>query len=124
MSATTYNDYFISTKLIYVPSFHFLVSKSKTSIEYGMTIIMSSVGVSIFGYKIIEDEYWGKITNNNKIITITLRLIQVTEKETKCIISIFNTNTIQTKKISNSIVNKIIHLETSKLIYRNTINES
>ena len=119
----TYNDFVTSKKLTYVPSFQFLVSKSKNTIEDRMSIIMSSVGVSIFGYKIIEDEYWGKITKNNKTITITLHLFKVTEKETKCIISIFNTTSIQSKQISKTIFEKITHIETSRLIYRNFKNE-
>ena len=120
----SYNDFVTSTKLTYVPSFQFLISKSKSLIEERISIIMSSVGVSIFGYKIIEDEYWGKINNNNKTITITINLIKLTEKETKCVISIFNTNTNQSKKISKTIFEKITHLETSRLIYKNFKNDN
>jgi len=120
----TYNDFVTSTKLTYVPSFQFLISKSKSLIEERISIIMSSVGVSIFGYKKSEDEYWGKITNNNKTVTITLHLIKITEKETKCVISIFNTNTNQSKKISKTIFEKITHLETSRLIYKNFKNDN
>jgi len=121
MSATTYNDYVASTKLTFVPSFYFITSKSKSTIEERISIIMSSVGVNIFGYKKNEDEYWGKITksNYNKTITITLYLFKITEKETRCIISIFNTDLSESKKISFDIFKKIKNLETSKLIYRN-----
>lgn len=120
----TYNDFVTSKKLTYIPSFQFLVSKSRYLIEERMSIIMSSVGVSIFGYKKSEDEYWGKITNNNKTVTITLHLIKITEKETRCVISIFNTTTNQSTKISKTIFEKITHLETSRLIHKNFKNET
>jgi len=118
MSATTYNDN-ISSKITFVPSFYFIISISKTTIEDRISSIMSSLGIDIFGYKKKEDEYWGKITNsnNNKTITISLYLFKITEKDTRCIISVFNTTLNQSKKITKDIFEKIKHIETSKLIY-------
>jgi hypothetical protein len=122
MSNNNSSDLIDISKLVFVPSFHFILSLSKKAVE---EYIMFHLNVNVLGYKKLEDEYWGKIyKGKNKTITFTLKLVKIKEKETRCIISIYNANTHESKKLSYSIYEKIRGIETNKLIYRKQVNES
>ena len=115
-----------AAQLLYVPSFQFTLFISKSIMEEFIPIIMSNLNVSVFGYIKSEDKYWGKIgiTKSKQPTVFNLSFVKIKEKETKCVISIFNATLEYSQKIAENIFAKMQGIETSKLIYRISVNDS
>lgn len=123
MSILTINDNINLTGIMDESSFVGLVSISKSVIEDSIMILMFHSRVSVFGYNKNNDEYWGEVKNLNKnIVRFSLHFIKLKDKETRCIISIFNSNYSDSKNISTHIFSNIKNIETCKSIYREATN--
>jgi hypothetical protein len=87
-------------QVMYVPSFQFTLSMSKSIIEEFMHIIMATLNVTVSGYKKLEDEYWGKIeiSKPKREVSFTISFVKIKEKETRGIISVFNATRSDSQK--------------------------
>ena len=113
-------------QVMYVPSFQFTLSMSKSIIEEFMHIIMATLNVTVSGYKKLEDEYWGKIeiSKPKREVSFTISFVKIKEKETRGIISVFNATRSDSKKIAETIFSKMKGVETTKSFYRPCAIES
>ena len=92
-------------QLIRIHSFQFSLSMSKDIIEELIPIIMSNLSVIVFGYRKNEDKYWGKMSlrKDKQETTFTMTFTRIKEKETTCVISVFNASDINSQTIAENI---------------------
>jgi hypothetical protein len=103
-------------QLIRLHSFQFSLFMSKDIIEEFIPIIMSKLSVIVFGYKKNEDKYWGKmlVRKDKQATAFTMSFTRIKEKETTCVISVFNASDINSQTIAENIFKKVAGVETTK----------
>lgn len=102
--------------------FYFSTSLSKNTIDECITILMTEVGVHVFGYNRQNDEYWGRLKINKKDNIYFTMVIKHILENTIVSISIFNTNCVENDKISFKFCETLKLFENSQSIYKKKYN--
>ena len=103
----------------YVPSFYFTSGVSKETIESYISVIMTNLGMQVYGYNTQFDEYFGERSHKGNKIKITLSLSKTTtNKQTNIVISTMNASHFESEKITKQLVQMLKLFEETKSIYK------
>ena len=110
-------------QMLFVPSFYFSTSLTKNTIDEYISILMAEIGVNVFGYNRLNDEYWGNIkTNKNNNIKFTMIFKKPIYENTIICVSIFNVTPQESDKIAFKFCETIKVFENSPSIYKKKYN--
>ena len=103
----------------YVSSFYFTSGVSKETIESYISVIMTNLGMQVYGYNTQIDEYFGEMSRKGNKIKITLSLSKTTtNKQTNIVISTMNASHFEREKITKQLVQMLKLFEETKSIYK------
>ena len=105
----------------YVPSFYFTSCVPKETIETYISVIMTKIGMQVYGYNRQNDEYFGEKmqggTGSKIKLTISLSN-STTINQTNIVITTINATHSESEKITKKMVHMIKLFEETKSIYR------
>jgi hypothetical protein len=113
-------------KVSLVQSLYFSTSLTKNTIDEYISILMSEIGVNVFGYNRQKDEYWGtlkiKKINKKDNIHFTMFINKSNYDNTLVTICIFNTTRQESNQVSLKIGETLHVFENSQSIYKKKYN--